>query len=431
MLIHRQRRVCSKGVDYMSKGLFLERLTRMRDALALKEPDRVPCAPMHTVYPYLFAGYTMAEVLDDAEKAKNAMRRYLNHFQPDAAYGYAALAGMGPLLEKMGAKWHQWAGQPGTSIDKVSMRQYEEKPYLTGDEYPEMLSDYTGWLMKKYLPRGFKALEPMAGLSMSSMRGGDFLPYTPQFAKPEVQEMFKLLGEIGLETGRLYAESTAFNKEIEEMGFPLQVAASATAPFDQLSDQLRGAIDTQLDLYSQPDNVMGTVESFFPETRKNAVAMGLASSASLKMVLIPINKGMDGFMSDEHYRSFYWDTLLRLINGLIDAGLTPWVYTEGPYDARVECLMDVPKGKTLIHFEQADMRRVKKLLGDKACISGGISSYMLKWGSKETVIEKVKENLDTLAPGGGFIFDLGDTMGDALQENVEAMFETVRGYGKY
>jgi len=56
---------------------------------------------------------------------------------------------------------------------------------------------------------------------------------------------------------------------------------------------------------------------------------------------------------------------------------------------------------------------------------------MLKWESKETVIDKVKENLDILAPGGGVIFDLSETMDDAKPENVEAMFDTVKTYGKY
>ena len=416
----------------MSKELHALRLKRLQDAIALKEPDMVPCAPMHTTFPYLFAGYTMADILYDTGKAKDSIRKYLNHFQPDAAYGISTVnAGMGPLFEKLGVKWMQWAGQPGSNIDKNSMHQYIEKPYLEEDEYPEMLGDYTGWLMKKFLPRGFKALEPMSKISLSGMRNSNFLPYSPQFANPEVVEMFRLLGEVGAQAGKVYAESAVFNKEIEEMGFPLQMAGIVTAAFDQLSDNLRGTLDTMMDLYTQPENVTEAVEKFFPDSLASTIAMANASPSTLKMVYIPLHKGMDSFLTHEQYKHFYWDTLLRLINGLVDAGLVPWVYCEGPYDSRVECLMDVPKGKTYIHFETADMRRVKKLLGDKACLAGGISSYMLKWKSKEEVVDKVKENMDVLAPGGGFIFDLGDTIDDANVENVEAMFDTVRTYGKY
>jgi len=148
-------------------------------------------------------------------------------------------------------------------------------------------------------------------------------------------------------------------------------------------------------------------------------------------VFFPLHKGMDGFMSDEQYRTFYWDTLLRLVNGLIDASLTPWIYTEGRYDTRVECLMDVPKGKCWVHFEDVDIVRAKKLLGGVACLSGGIRSDVLVRGTVEQTIEQVKRNMDILAPGGGYIFDLSDTMEDCKRENVEALFETVREYGKY
>ena len=33
---------------------------------------------------------------------------------------------------------------------------------------------------------------------------------------------------------------------------------------------------------------------------------------------------------------------------LIDMGVTPYIYTEGPYNSRLEQLADVPKGKFCI-----------------------------------------------------------------------------------
>jgi uroporphyrinogen-III decarboxylase len=53
------------------------------------------------------------------------------------------------------------------------------------------------------------------------------------------------------------------------------------------------------------------------------------------------------------------------------------------------------------------------------------------FGTKEEVIAKTKENIDILAPGGGYIFDLSDTMEDCKPELVEAMFDTVKTYGVY
>jgi hypothetical protein len=94
----------------MSEALYNERLARVNDALELRAPDRVPIAPMYMTFPFLFSGYTMAEVNYDVGKAKDALRKYANHFQPDMIYDYAPIfAGQFPMWEKVAPNWLQWA----------------------------------------------------------------------------------------------------------------------------------------------------------------------------------------------------------------------------------------------------------------------------------------------------------------------------------
>lgn len=407
------------------------RKKRVEDALALREPDRVPCCPEYMTFPFLWAGYTMAEVNYDMAKAEDAVRKYLNHFQPDMSgcdFGSLFCGQMG-MMDRLGAKWMQWAGEKGTVVGDRSIFQYVEKEYLEEDEYDEMLTDLTGWMLKRYHPRIMGVMEPLKNLNFSAMRPYGFLAGTLAFCDPAVMESFRTLTEVGQEYAAFLGEVARFNQEVVEMGFVQKYAGTTTCAFDTLSDCLRGTIGTMTDLITQPENVKKAVEMFYPSTLYGALAQ--AEHSNGRLVMIPMHKGMDTFLSDEQYKEFYWDTLLRLVNDLIDHGLTPWVYTEGPYNSRIECLMDVPKGKCLIHFEQADMKRAKKLLGDVACLSGGISSHMLMSGTREEVVDKVKENIDILAPGGGYIFDLGDSMGDCKPELVEAMFDTVKTYGKY
>jgi len=414
----------------MSTVLYEERLLRINDAIALKEPDMVPCAPQCMTFPYLWAGYSMAEVNYDTEKAKDAIRKYLNHFKPDMGTGYGTVfAGQMPMLDKLGVDWLRWAGQEGAVVGERSIFQYIEKEYLGEDEYQEFLSDRAGWVFQRYFPRAFKLFEPFKDINTRSMYGYTFMPGTMQFANPAMAEAFEIVGDVARGFISYYGELARFEKEIEEMGFVQQIGAVTTTAFDNLSNFLRGTLGAMADIMTQPENVLCAVEELFPETLYGALAQARDSNG--RFVFIPLHKGMDTFLSDEQYRRFYWDTLLRLVNGLVENGLTPWIYTEGPYNSRVECLMDVPKGKCWIHFEEADMKRAKKLLGDVACLSGGIPSYALAYGTKEQVIEQVKENIDTLAPGGGYIFDISDTLDDCKPENVEAMFETVRKYGKY
>ena len=143
-----------------------------------------------------------------------------------------------------------------------------------------------------------------------------------------------------------------------------------------------------------------------------------------------LHKGMDGCMRDEHYREFYWNHLQIIINAIIDAGMVPYIYTEGKYDSRLECLKEVPKGKVVYHFEEVNMAEAKRVLGGTATISGGFPVYLLDYGTKEQVIDECKRLIDVCAPGGGFIFETSCGMDLAKKENVEAMVDTVRTYGK-
>ena len=77
------------------------------------------------------------------------------------------------------------------------------------------------------------------------------------------------------------------------------------------------------------------------------------------------------------------------------------------------------------------MAEAKRKLGGIACISGGFPPFLLNYGTKQQVIDECKRLLDICAPGGGFIFETAYGMDYAKEENVEAMFDTVRTYGKY
>lgn len=406
------------------------RTKRVDDAIALREPDRVPVAPWPQTYPFLHAGYSMADVMYDTEKAKESVRKYLAEYEPDLAHGYdLAFCGQGPMMEKIGINWLQWAGRPGTVVDKDSIHQFIEKPYLQDDEYPDLLGDMSGWVMRKWLPRCFSTMETFVNLDFRTALGYGYLPAMMQFSDPKVLEAFRTMADVGEMAAAYYGGVAEFEKEIEAMGYPVISCATATCAFDLLSDTLRGTLDILADLYEQPEYVKQAVEQFYPLGLNSA--LGQAEHSIGKFVFIPLHKGMDGFMGPDQYREFYWPTLERLVVDLVDRGYTPLVYTEGKYNSRLDFLKDLPKGKVLIHFEDADMKEAKRVVGQNCCISGGFRSKLLDEGTPEMVRDAVKRLLDICAPGGGFIFDLSDTMDRAKPENVEAMFDEVKTYGVY
>ncbi|MCL2166725.1 MAG: hypothetical protein FWH49_05495, partial [Clostridiales bacterium] len=201
----------------------------------------------------------------------------------------------------------------------------------------------------------------------------------------------------------------------------------AGVPFDFYSDFLRGTLLACADLYDRPEDVQRYIDEALEVTLENIRATKGQDEG--KHVSMALHKGMDGFMSDEHYRKYYWSHLQKIILAIIDSGKVPYIYTEGKYNTRIDCLTEVPPGKVIYHFEDVDMAVAKKKLQGIACISGGFPAALLDWGTTHQVREEMKKLYDACAPGGGFIFETSCGLGNCKRENVEAMFEAARELG--
>lgn len=409
---------------------FKERQKRVQDAVDLKEPDRVPVIPFAQTYPILHYGHTMAEALYNEQIAAECIKKYLVEYEPDMAFDYNTIfAGAGPFMDAMGVQYVQWAGQEGSIVRDDSIHQFVEKDYLPEEEFVEYVHDQTGWMQRKYFPRCFHKLKGLGKMDLRTCFGWGYLPSLLQFNDPEILEAIRIMTELAPKAAAYYMGIGKFTEEVEDMGFPMQMGATVVTAFDMLSDTLRGTMGIMTDLYDQPEVVKEAIEMLFPSTV--GAALGQLSNARGKWAMIPLHKGMDGFLSPDQYKEFYWDSLKRLTMAIIDAGYTPYLYTEGKYDSRLECLTDIPKGKVVYHFESVDMKEAKRIVGPYACITGGFNARLLESGTVDQVKDEVKRVLDIYAPGGGYIFDVNDTMDNCKPENVEAMFETVKEYGKY
>jgi hypothetical protein len=416
-----------------NKERFEQRLKRINDSIALKEPDTVPLTLITQCYPFIQAGYTMADILYDIDlsKTRASMFKFLDDYQPDHALGHSYVnAGCGPMFELAGPKTVRWAGMPGNIIDKNSIHQFIEFPILKDDEFGEFLSDRTGWFVKKAMPRTTELLEPLAdwNLTGNTMFGGH-LSMARLVSAPKSKKMIETLWQIN-EMNEAVAElANRLDNDIEERGFPVLAKALAGVPYDNYSDALRGTLDGMMDMMERSDIVLDYCREDLENTKAYIKFLGTVLPG--KHVFMPLHKGMDTFMNPAQYREFYWKDLQVIISAIIEAGLVPFIYTEGGYDSRLECLKEVPKGKVLYHFEKVDMLKAKQILGDTACITGGFPVYLLDHGTRQQVIDEAKRLIDGCAAGGGFIFGTSCGLDYAKPENVEALVDTVRTYGKH
>src|SRR5208283_4081689 len=126
---------------------------------------------------------------------------------------------------------------------------------------------------------------------------------------------------------QIAAYALSFTQKAQAAGFPMQYGGFTQAPFDTLGDYYRGTKGLMLDMYRRPEKVTKACEkllSFMIEMGVNA-----ARASGIPRVFIPLHKGLDGFMSEEQFKKFFWPTLRALMLELINQGLTPCPLWEG------------------------------------------------------------------------------------------------------
>ena len=407
------------------------RMKRLADAVALKEPDKVPIAPVMQCYPILRAGRSMKDALYDYEAGADCIFDYVKKFEPDHVFGHNYMhIGKGPMFEKLLPKTTIWAGDPDRKIPDDSIHQFVEFPVLEGADIPFFNRDGTGWLIDKGLPGIFGVFEPLGRMGFSSWAlSSEPGEIAAAFSDPGVRKMIETLWAVNDMNNELNDKTMAFEARLEDAGFPVMNRGFAIVPFDEYSDFYRGTTEAMIDMLEREDEVLAFCEARLGYRLESIRLQGQFLKG--RWVFIPLHKGMDRFMSDEQYKKLYWPHLRAIIEEIVNCGMTPYVYTEGPYDTRIETLAEVPKGKVIYHFETVDMARAKKILGGTACITGGFPVWLLEFGTKEKVVEECKRLLDACADGGGFIFETGCGFDRVKEENVEAMFQTVNELGKY
>jgi len=408
--------------------LYSERTKRVQDAIELKVPDRVPFTPTFSFFPPKYAGITCEEAMYDPDKLSLAYKKAVLDFEPDMYSSYANLT-IGPMLETLQCRWLKW---PGHGVSPNAGFQFVEGEHMRAEEYDDFLFDPTDFILRVFMPRAYGALEPLKILPpLPSLYYTRFLTGASVFGRAEVAEAFQALLESGREAQRAMSRAAEFTKEMAGLGFPCQFGGVAYAPFDYLGDLLRGTRGIMLDMYRQPKKLLAALDKFVPL----AIDMGVrtASMGHNPMVFIPLHKGADGFMSDKDFKTFYWPTLKAVILGLIQEGLVPYIFVEGGYNQRLDVIADpdIPKGTTIWIFDQTDMKEVKKHFTGWACFGGNVPVSWLKAATPQEVSDHVKGLIDDVGRDGGYILSTGAVLDDAQAENLHAMIETGKQYGKY
>jgi len=293
-------------------------------------------------------------------------------------------------------------------MSKTGFIQHPERSFMYADEYDEFIKGPHEFVIEtcaKRMNKGYQKGEVFRALN---------------FAKA-------LLATLDQNREFAVAEATM----AERYGLFTRPAGSVgmqIVPFDFITDMYRGFSQIPLDIRRQPEKLLAAMEAVMPYAIWMAETP-VVSPLGCNMIMTH----MAAFLSTKDFEKFYWPTFNKVCHIAAERGQYMQIFLEGDWTRFVDYLYELPQG-TRLWMEYGDPKVFKEKLGKKMVLGGFYPITLLGTGTKEQCIDKAKELLDILAPGGNyfFIFDKSAlNPNDINPENYVAVLEYVIENGKY
>lgn len=288
--------------------------------------------------------------------------------------------------------------------------QHPEVVGMLAEDYDYLIEKPLDCLLERVLPRQYKSLDLGNPVSMALSLAKSLMASNNDFT----------------------ASGTIMRKLVDKYGYypgePPTAMGFTEAPFDFLADQLRGFREITLDIRRIPEKVAEACEAVYPIVLKKGMP---AIPTQYSNVGIPLH--MPTFMREKDFAKLWWPSFKRLVDAYASLGVHCSLFCEDDWTRYLDYLYELP-ANTILRFEYGDAKLIKEKLGKKHIITGLYPLTMLKIHTKEQCVDKAKELIDILAPGGKYFFmpEKGPlTLSDINLENYCAVAEYVRDYAVY
>ncbi len=405
-----------------------EREHRVTAAISLEMPDRVPVGCELGFFVAKYAGIPCSAAYYDSDAWLAAYRKTLDEFRPDVSFVQPFASGR--AMEYLDPNILRW---PGHGVDPSSGTQSVEIEGLKDDEYDQFLHNTADYLMRRHLPRVYGGLEVLSMLP-ELVQIAWLEPWAAEnlamfVTDPEVEAAFKRLQKAGWEIRNSMDRVAEFERLMEEYGIPQLHQGDMMPPFDVVSHSLRGMKGTMLDMYRQPDKLLEACDLILEKSLEKPLPPP-NENGQIRM-FVTNTRGSDNFMSTKQFETFYWPTFYKMMMSLIERGATPCIFFEGNFDSRLEYLLEFPRGSILVHLDRTDIFRAKEILGGHLCLKGNVPVTLLQMGTMQEVKDYCKKLIDVVGKDGGFILSPRSSTDEVKPENLKAMIEFTKEYGRY
>ena len=305
---------------------------------------------------------------------------------------------------------YQVLGSKSFVMGKTGQVQHPEVCGMEKDDYDALIEDPFACLLERVLPKQYTELNP--------------------------EEPFKMMNAF-LNGKAALARDTAdslsyYGKLIDTYGYypgaPAGSASFAEAPYDFIGDQLRGFSGISMDIRRDKKRLKEACEAVLPlmfywGLNKNPHPEG--------STFTPLH--MPTFMREKDFEQVWLPSYIKLTQQWAACGVRTKAFCEDNWMRYLDQLLELPAG-TELWFEYGDPKEIKDKLGKKFIITGLYPISLLRTGTKEECIDKAKELLDIMMPGGNYIFGLDKNplvLSDVNMENVYALTDYLQKNAVY
>jgi hypothetical protein len=381
-----------------------ERTQIMHDVLDNKIPKRVPMQiSLGLTVVADYAGIDRKEAYWNPQILEAAATELCERIPSDISlYGHSVY--MPASSQALGSKNRQ--------ISSTGYIQHPNTLALYPEEYDEFIEDAYATIIEKCVPRIYSNLD---------------------FVNNPVRSMFALVQEqlIGQKmAAKFMPMMMRLNKKF---GYPDREmnGGGGRVPFDWVADQLRSFDGICIDVRRHRQQVIDAMEAIYPLCLKRALPPDLENINRHAIGMFQLHMGT--YLREKDFAEIWFPTWKRMLYDGASYGQRCGAFLEENYTHLLDYILELPAG-SYFTFEYGDPKVFKEKLGKKFVLGGGFPLKYVTSCTKSEVIDKTKEWLDIMAPGGQYIFGFDKSalvLHDVNIENLIAIAETVRDYGVY
>jgi uroporphyrinogen-III decarboxylase len=361
-----------------SEQLLAERTQRLRTAVSLGTPDRVPTAFVYDAFAARTTGVKMADYVQSVDIATEAALK-----TADLLPGLDAVQFPTNSPAVLGLLWLSLVDLPGVELPDDSLWQMHEQALMTVDDYDRIVEmGYGPWF-------------------------GSFIGQHLSHLLPGVQAL-------GEGTPRAIAGFLS-------RGIVVFSPAAVTIPYEHFCGG-RSMKEFILDLHRVPDKVEAAMQACLP-VLKHTVHETATTQHPMAMWVGGWRSASE-FLSPKLWDRFVWPYVVEMVQAVAAEGIIPILHFDANWNRDLERFKELPAATCVLALDSmTDIFKAKEILGDHMCLLGDVPPRMLTLGTPEEVRAYSTRLINEVGPPG-FILAQGCAIPpDAKLENVRAMIE--------